>query len=148
MNVRDIIQTKSEYGSRQFVIIEILTKNQFRCISQDNKKRYVLSLDQIQSKIGEVGINDPILLSEELDIEAGFEYALRQSKSQSEDAKKWLFLADCGPGKVIYLIHRKAIFPVEFIGINPKRPRYPIRGKMRGKAADFSLTALNLDLQH
>lgn len=141
--VRDVVRTTEEYGHRQFVVVDINHQG-YRAVSRKDKRRYNLTEDQIERKLGQVSEDDPILVPEEeaYDSEAGRRYCNLQARNFPSEAPKWHFLAGRNPGDKIRVVHRKTIFEAEFLQINQKRPLYPIRARIKGLVHDFHLEAL------
>lgn len=140
--VRDLVETKNDFGSRTFVVIEI-TEIGYRVVSIKDKKRYNLTDDQIAYKTGILPEDSPLLLVDEYDVQKGKEYCLYQSREFPEEAKKWKTLAELKPGDKMQLVHRRMIFKeAVFVAINFKKPIYPIRAEIKGFVHDFRLNSM------
>jgi hypothetical protein len=134
-----------DFGSRILVIVEITEKG-YKAISTNNKKRYNLTDSQIQKKIGTISENSPFLLSDSFDDNEGSEFCLRQARKFPAESTKWFALSKLKNGDDICLVHRKTIYPhAQFLGINLKKPKYPIRAKIKNSSSyDFSLMSFIL----
>jgi hypothetical protein len=140
--VRDLVETKNEFGARIFAVIEI-TEIGYRAVSIKDKKRYNLIDDQISCKTGILPEDSPLLLVDEYDIQKGKEYCLYQASEFPEEAEKWKALAELKPGDKMQLVHRRMIFKeAVFVAINFKKPLYPIRAKIKGFVHDFKLNSM------
>ena len=135
--LNDIILTKDEFGKKEFVIVGIC-EDFYICKKGD--KKYHISPNQITQKIGEY-----IPIKEEIFDQ--LEFCLQQAAKFPKEKEKWEYLAVLKPNDKLNLIHRKILYPTEFIKININKPTKPIQAKMKGKAFNFSLDALDLDLQ-
>ena len=142
--VRDLVNTKEEFGARTFALIAV-TETGYRAVAMKDKKRYNLTDDQIDCKIDELPENSPLLVEEEYDVQKGQDYCLQQAREFRAEADKWRALANLKPNDTICLVHRKNIFrDAIFLGVNFNKPLYPIQAKIRGLAHNFRLSAMIL----
>lgn len=137
--INDIVETTEEFGNRRFTILGI-TDVGYKAVAR-NSKIYNLEDSQISKKVGTSKKEQ----EDTFDIKT---YCLMQSKEFPQESEAWLFLSKLTPGQIFGVVHRKYLFDAEFVGINFKKPLYPIRAKIKGKMYDFKLTSvLKSDLQ-
>lgn len=142
--VRDVVNTKDEFGARTFALIAI-TETGYRSVAMKSKKKYNLTDAQIDCKIGELSENDPLFFEEEYDVSKGQDYCLQQAREFILEADKWIALSKLKPNDTICLVHRKNIFQnAVFLGINFNKPLYPIQAKIKGLTHNFKLSSMIL----
>lgn len=136
-NLRDIVQTMPEFGSRQFIIVGFEDDVYWgKQLGAD--KKYKITLDQIEKKIGvDSGPEEQLSTFEEQ-----VEFCETNVNRFPDEKEKWLFLSMCGPGEKIKLIHKNHIHTAELIQINLNKPLRPIRAKLQGRIYDFALVSL------
>jgi hypothetical protein len=140
---RDIVVTTATFGSHTFVILE-LEENAYWAIRPDSKKKYRVKDSQIESRIGQVAENDPILV-EESNWETGSDHAAAMARMfPTDDPQKrlWKLLSELRPGDHIAVIHRKGIYEAEFIRVNVRRPKQVFSAKIMGRQHSFAIHSL------
>jgi hypothetical protein len=137
---RDVVVTTAEFGSREFLIIDV-TKDGYFGMEMKTRKRYPLKPDQIALKLGYVEEGDPILLlcQDVYDRDAAEAYCHMQARSFPKEAEKWKSLTKIKPGDILYVVHRKTKYAAVFIRVNLDKPLFPIRAKIKGLTHDFRL---------
>lgn len=139
--LRDVVVTTHEYGKRKLVITEIVG-NLYRATCVSTKKNYMVADEQIENVIDEV-TNDFLSTTELINSESIKSFCLDQARLFPDEASKWNFLSTLNCGDSICLVHRNIRFEgAVFCGINPRKPIYPVRAKIKGRLHDFRLTAL------
>lgn len=134
-NLKDIVVTTAEYGSRELTIVAI--EEGFYWAKQ-GKKKYKITDEQIQHKVGVISS-----IEEELPTaQQQHNFCLSRSKRYPDEKKAWLYLATLKAGDTIKLIHRNFIRDAEFVQVNLDKPLRPIRVNLEGKVYDFSLRSL------
>jgi hypothetical protein len=138
----DMVMTTQEFGSREFIIIEVIPQG-YRAISTKTHQRYTINDQHIAQKVAEVTADHPLLQQTEYDVEEGRRYCSHQAREFPTEAAKWHYLASLKPGDFISLVHRKTLYSeAEFLSINFRKSVHPIRAKIKGLVYDFSLNSL------
>lgn len=141
--IRDIVQAKEEFGNRLFAIIGI-NKAGYSVVEIKSRKRYTIDDSHIHSQVDRLPSDSPLLLGDEYNEEEAKQHCRSQARRFPQDAEKWKYLEKLVPGDVIRVAHRNFIHRAEFVRLNLKKQKYPIRAKIDGLACDFSLLSLIL----
>lgn len=142
--IRDIVVTTYEYGNKELIITDIVG-DFYKVRSVGNKKNYTISEYQIEKVIGESTVDDSLCKSEMLNTERMRVFCAEQARLYPQESSKWKFLANLNEGDSICLVHRNFRFEnAIFCGINPTKPIYPIRAKIKDRLHDFKLASMIL----
>jgi len=134
-NLKDIVQTTPEYGSRKLTIVAV---DEGFYWAKEGKKKYKITDEQIAHKIDVC-----LSIEEEVpSLQKQRDFCISCSKRYPQEKQKWEFLSKCMPGDEIKLIHRNYIRTVIFVQINLEKPLRPIRATLEGRTHDFSLVSL------
>jgi hypothetical protein len=135
-NLKDIVLTTPEYGSRKLTIVAIDEEFYW---GKEGKKKYKITEEQIQHK---VGIVESIEEEPPPTTDQQQEFCLSKSKVYPTKRDNWLYLSRLRSGDKIKLIHRNSIRVAVFVQINLDKPLRPIRVNLDGRLHDFSLRLL------
>lgn len=135
-NLKDIVLTTAEYGSRKLTIVAIEEGFYW---AKEGKKKYKITDEQIQHKVGVV---DSVEEQPPPSIQQQQDYCLSRSKRHPDESKAWAYLSSLRAGDTINLIHRNFVREAEFVQINLDKPLRPIRVIFDGKLYDFPLRSL------
>lgn len=140
-DLHDIVCVTPEFGSRTFIIYE-LVQNGYLAIDVKTKKRYPINDSQISFKIDKSNSDNPLLSLDHFNEDDARCFCQNMRLANPNQAEKWGILENLIPGAPLKLIHRKAIYSGTFVKINFDKPAYPIRAKIKGLVHDFRLDSL------